>query len=161
MSRCPELLTRSCLMLGMFLSLVAHALAEDQSPTTPEAVWADFDPSKEPLEIDVTKRWGEHGSNLTEFTFTGMTHEGSKVRVYALFSIPEGKDHLPGILHIHGGGQTVDPQWLRFWNDRGYAALTFNWGGAWPNRDKFTDWGSSLRAITCTPEQWRWRLSPP
>ena len=78
---------------------------------------------------------------FTEFTFTGMTHEGSRVRVYAISGVPEGKDHLPGILHIHGGGQTVNPQWLRFWNDRGYAALTFNWGGAWPNRDKFTDWG--------------------
>jgi dienelactone hydrolase len=116
-------------------------LAAEPPATTPEALWADFDPRKEPLEIEVTKRWTEHGSNLTEFTFTGMTHEGSKVRVYAISSIPEGKVHLPGVLHIHGGGQTVNPQWLRFWNDRGYAALTFNWGGAWPNRDKFTDWG--------------------
>ncbi len=128
-------------MLGMFVGFVAQVRAGDPSPTTPEAVWADFDPRKEPLEIEVTKRWAEHGSALTEFTFTGMTHEGSKVRVYALSGVPEGKDQLPGILHIHGGGQTVNPQWLRFWNDRGYAALTFNWGGAWPNRDKFTDWG--------------------
>jgi dienelactone hydrolase len=141
MPRCPALLSRSCLLLGMLLSLVPHVLAEDQSPTTPEAVWADFDPRKEPLEIEVTKRWAEHGSALTEFTFTGMTHQGSKFRVYALSSVPEGKDQLPGILHIHGGGQTVNPQWLQFWNDRGYAALTFNWGGAWQNRDKLTDWG--------------------
>src|SRR5262249_44657917 len=42
---------------------------------------------------------------------------------------------------VHGGGQTISPQWLRFWSDRGYAALTFNWGGAWPGRDKFTNWG--------------------
>ena len=139
--RCPVLRIRSCLMLGMLFGFVAQVLAEDRSPTTPEAVWADFDPRKEPLEIEVTKRWAEHGSILTEFTFTGMTHEGSKVRVYALSGVPEGKGRLPGILHIHGGGQTVNPQWLRFWNDRGYAALTFNWGGAWPNRDKFTDWG--------------------
>jgi dienelactone hydrolase len=125
----------------MLAGLVAQVLAEDESLATPEAVWADFDPREEPLEIEVTKRWAEHGSKLTELTFTGMTHEGSKVRVYALFSIPAGKDHLPGILHVHGGGQTVSPEWLRFWNDRGYAALTFNWGGAWPNRDKFTDWG--------------------
>ena len=135
------LVTRSSVVLGMFLTFVAHALAENESPTTPEAVWAGFDPGKEPLEIDVTKRWAEHGSNLTECTFTGMTHEGSKVRVYAISGIPEGKDHLPAILHIHGGGQTVNPQWLRFWNDHGYAALTFNWGGAWPNREKFTGWG--------------------
>ena len=70
-----------------------------------------------------------------------MTHEGSKVRVYALSGVPEGKTRLPGVLHVHGGGQTVNPQWLRFWNDRGYAALTFNWGGVWPGREKFTDWG--------------------
>jgi dienelactone hydrolase len=131
----------SLLMLGMLFGFDAQVVAEDKSPANPEAVWAEFDPREEPLEIEVTKRWAEHGSNLTEFTFTGMTHEGSKVRVYAIFSIPEGNDHLPGILHIHGGGQTVNPQWLRFWNDRGYSALTFNWGGAWPNRDKFTDWG--------------------
>ena len=65
----------------------------------------------------------------------------SKVRVYAISSVPEGQKNLPGILHIHGGGQTVNPGWLRFWNERGYAALTFNWGGKWPGRDKFADWG--------------------
>jgi dienelactone hydrolase len=132
---------RCFLLLLMVIGFVAPVFGEDQSPTTPEAVWADFDPRSEPLEIEVTKRWTENGSDLTEFTFTGMTHEGSKVRVYALAGIPKGKEHVPGILHIHGGGQTVNPQWLRFWNDRGYAALTFNWGGAWPNRQKFTDWG--------------------
>ncbi len=87
------------------------------------------------------KTWTENSAIYREFTFTGMTHDGSKVRVYALSSVPEGKTKVPGILHIHGGGQTVNPQWLRFWNDRGYAALTFNWGGVWPQRDKFTDWG--------------------
>jgi dienelactone hydrolase len=134
-------ITRSSLVLAILLTLVAQVLASEEPPTTPEAVWAGFDPSEEPLDIEVTKRWTEHGSIFTEFTFTGMTHEGSKVRVNALSGVPEGKDHLPGILHIHGGGQTVNPQWLGFWNDRGYAALTFNWGGDWPNRDKFTDWG--------------------
>jgi dienelactone hydrolase len=121
------------------LSLVGTAVTH--SPTSPESVWADFDPRKEPLEIEVLKRWAEYGAVCTEFTFTGMTHEGSKVKVYAISSSPAGKTGLPGVLHIHGGGQTVGPQWLRFWNDRGYAALTFNWGGVWPGRDKYTDWG--------------------
>src|SRR4051812_7097852 len=119
MSSCANHLCRSCLMLGLLGGLVDRVFAEDRSPTTPEAVWAGFDPRKEPLEIEVIGRRKEHGSILTEFTFTGMTHEGSRVRVYALSGIPEGKDHLPGILHIHGGGQTVNPGWLRFWNDRG------------------------------------------
>ena len=80
-------------------------------------------------------------SVLTEFTFTGMTHEGSKVRVYALSSVPEGQGSLAR--HSAHPRRRADgqPEWLRFWNDRGYAALTFNWGGVWPNREKFTDWG--------------------
>ncbi len=141
MPRCRDVITRLSLVLTMLLSVVVPGLADEQAPITPQAVWAGFDPSTEPLEIEVAKRWVEHGSILTEFTFTGMTHQGSRVRVYAISGVPEGKNHLPGILHIHGGGQTVNPQWLRFWNDRGYASLTFNWGGAWPDRDKFTDWG--------------------
>ncbi len=115
--------------------------ARGQGPTTPESVWAGFDPRDEPREVEVLRRWTEHGASYREFTFTGMTHEGSRVRVYAIASVPEGRTRLPGVLHVHGGGQTVNPAWLRFWNDRGYAALTFNWGGVWPGREKFTDWG--------------------
>ena len=133
-----RVLTR-CVALSVGLGPVVSA--SEPPPTTPEAVWAGFNPRKEPLEVEVLRRWTEHGAVHTEFTFTGMTHEGSKVRVYALSSAPEGKTGLPGVLHVNGGGQTVNPKWLRFWNDRGYAALTFNWGGVWPGRDKFTDWG--------------------
>jgi dienelactone hydrolase len=132
-----------CVVLSF--ALMPVALASGPSPTTPQAVWAGFDPRLEPLEMEILKRWSQHGAVYTEFTFTGMTHEGSRVRVYAISSAPEGKLRLPGVLHIHGGGQTVSPRWLQFWNDRGYAALTFNWGGMWPGRDKFTDWGKLVQ----------------
>ncbi len=104
MKRRLILLFRSCLTLTLLAALGHTLLAGEKPPTTAEEVWEGYDPRKEPLEIDVTRRWTEHGSISTEFTFTGMTHEDSKVRVYALFSVPEGKEHLPGILHIHGGG---------------------------------------------------------
>jgi dienelactone hydrolase len=128
-----------CLILFGLGVIRAPALAD--TPTTPSAVWAGFDPRHEPLEIEILKSWSEHGAKFTEFTFTGMTHETSKVRVYAISSAPLGKTKLPAVLHIHGGGQTVSLGWLRFWNDRGYVALTFNWGGQWPGRDRYTDWG--------------------
>jgi hypothetical protein len=128
-------------MSGIQLFLSYLVLLAPGSSTTPESVWAGFDPRHEPLEIETLNRWSEHGARYTEFTFTGMTIEGSKVRVYAISSASMGKKNLPGVLHIHGGGQTVNPAWLRFWNDRGYAALTFNWGGEWRGWDKFTDWG--------------------
>src|SRR5205823_6662183 len=78
----------------------------------------------------------------TEFWFTGMTHGDTKVRVYALYAAPARGKKWPGVLHVHGGGQTVSPEWLRFWAGRGYAALTFNWGGQWPGRARYTHWGS-------------------
>ncbi len=112
------------------------------APSRPEEVWASFDPGAEPLDSEALKHWTEAGANFTEFYFTGMTNGPDKVRVYAIYSAPAGHSNLPAILHIHGGGQTVAPSWLRFWNERGYAALTFNWGGHWPNREKFTLWGS-------------------
>ena len=110
-------------------------------PTTPQEVWAGYDPTAEPLEMEVVKRWKQFDANYAEVYFTGMTHEGEKVRVYGIFAAPMGGKNLPAVLHIHGGGQTVAPTWLKFWNDRGYAAMTFNWGGKWPGRDKYTLWG--------------------
>lgn len=134
------------LVCGLVLLMFGPTVsAFEPSPTSPQEVWAGFDPRQEPLEIEVLRNWTEYGACYTEFTFTGMTDKGTRVRVYAISSIPAGKTRLPGILHIHGGGQTVQPRWLRFWNDRGYAALTFNWGGIWPGRNRFTDWGTLIQ----------------
>ncbi len=126
--------------LTAVLPLPAKTISQKLS--TPKEVWKNFDPRAEPLEIEVLRKWAEHGANYTEFYFTGMTNGAQKVRVYAIYSAPIGGKNLPGILHIHGGGQTVNPGWLKFWNERGYAALSFNWGGIWTNRPKVTLWGS-------------------
>ena len=128
------------LLVGM--SCAVAAPHSQPAPTTPSAVWAGFDPRSEPLDIQVSKQWVEDGARYTEIWFTGMTNGCERVRVYAIYGAPVGGANLPGILHIHGGGQTAYQPWLKFWNGRGYAALTFNWGGYWENRDKFTDWGS-------------------
>jgi dienelactone hydrolase len=109
---------------------------------TPEKVWADFDPRAEPLDIEVKKQWTENGGDYTEMYFTGMTEGSDKVRVYAIYAVPAGKNRVPGILHIHGGGQTASVRWARFWTERGYALLTFNWGGKWKDREKYTLWGN-------------------
>ncbi|MCE9526943.1 MAG: acetylxylan esterase [Planctomycetales bacterium] len=110
-------------------------------PQTPAEVWAGFDPRGEPLEIEVTKTSVEDGVVNRELWFTGMTEGETKVRVYAIYAAPEGNAKHPAVLHIHGGGQTVAPAWLKFWAKRGYAVLSFNHGGKRPGTEKFTDWG--------------------
>lgn len=119
------------------------ALTAAQAPfATPEAVWRDFDPRRDPLDVEIKKEWTEGGAHYREFYFTGETIDGQVVRVYAQYGAPEGGKSLPAVLHIHGGGQTVNPSWLAFWTRRGYAAMTFNWGGRWDNRAEFTRWGT-------------------
>src|SRR5687768_3589440 len=111
-----------------------------------DELWADFDPRGEPLEIEIVREWDEGGSHLREFYFTGMTYEGEKVRVYAIYGAPIGAKKVPATLHIHGGGQTAYQPWVKYWNERGYACLSFNWGGEWPGREKYTHWGKLREA---------------
>jgi len=108
---------------------------------TPQEVWAGFDPRKEPLNIEKLKEWSEDGAVYQEFYFTAEMYEGQPVRVYALYAAPAGGKQLPGVLHIHGGGQTANIRWLKFWTARGYAALSFDFAGKWDNREKYTDYG--------------------
>jgi dienelactone hydrolase len=126
-------------VLTMVLALAPAASA--QVLDTPQKVWEGFDPQTEPLEIEALKKWSEGGADYTEMYFTGMTYEGEKVRVYAIYAAPTGKKGLPGILHIHGGGQSASPRWLKFWTEKGYAALTFDFCGKWKDRKKHTLWG--------------------
>jgi dienelactone hydrolase len=48
---------------------------------------------------------------------------------------------VPGILHIHGGGQTASLAWRQYWAKRGYACVTYDFCGKWDNRTEYTDWG--------------------
>src|SRR5262245_20292512 len=101
------------LLAGASLMAVISAASAEEI-RTPEQVWAGYDPAAEPLEIEVTKTWQEENLQFREFRFTGMTQGESKVRVYAIYCAPEDGKALPAVLHIHGGGQTASPEWLRF-----------------------------------------------
>ena len=145
----------SVILLLAVLPLGSGADTEYPYCRTIQETWAGVDVESEPLDIEVLKKWTEGNANYTEMYFTGLAHQGEKVRIYAIYSAPIGGKRLPAVLHIHGGGQTVNPRWLKFWNERGYAALTFNWGGKWPNRDKYAIWGRLTQAPRRKAGPWR------
>src|SRR5262245_16855879 len=130
------------LLVSVAVLLPLLRAAEPGRPTTPQQVWAGFEPRNEPLEIEVLRTRAEDGVVFRELRFTGMTEGQSRVRVYAVYSAPQGGKNLPAVLHVHGGGQSVSPPWLRYWPGRGYACLSFDWCGRWEGREKFTDWGA-------------------
>ncbi len=122
-------------------SPVGRAAAESPELNSPAEVWRGYDPTAEPLEIESTKRWDEDGLALEKLRFTSETVEGHKVRVFTMQGAPRDAKQLPGVLHIHGGGQTASLDWVRFWTKRGYVCVTFDFCGPWADRTEVTDWG--------------------
>jgi dienelactone hydrolase len=119
----------------------ANALGQAEVFDTPEKLWRDFDPQSPDLEVESLKKWEEGGASLEKVRFTSEREEGGKVRVFAIRGAPLEGSRLPGILHIHGGGQTASLDWVRYWAKRGYVCVTFDYTGPWAGRKEYTDWG--------------------
>jgi dienelactone hydrolase len=132
----------ACLVACACALLAEGRASADEAIETVEALWAGFDPRRDPLEIEVVKAWDEGDVHLEMVYFTGETFEGEKTRVFAYVGRPKavvGK--VPGVLHIHGGGQTAVLDWPRFWAKRGYACVSFDFCGAGAGREHYTRWG--------------------
>lgn len=134
-------------------------LEADDPPAAPrpseiatiDELWADFDPSRDPLEVEVFRTDLEDGGKIRIewIYFTGQTVEGEKTRVFAYRGAPVEGERLPGVLHIHGGGQTANIEWPRYWARRGFACVSFDFCGDTNlpqlgpeyRREHFTRWG--------------------
>lgn len=127
--------------------VLAEASADDE--TTPirntKELWAGFDPTAEPLESEIAKSWDEGSLHIDQLYFTGETWLGTKVRVFAYRGAPAEGEKLPGILHIHGGGQTASLAWVRYWAKRGYACVSHDFCGTTTGRapEHVTQWATA------------------
>jgi len=139
------------------LPLIAPAdvLSVIPAPQSVTELWADFDPRKDPLEVEVIREWREDGGVFRQVRFLVGTFRGQPARMAAIYGFPEGaKQKLPAVLHIHGGGQRAFLHEVKFLVARGYAALSVNWGGSGTGQPPFnspdgaqpgdpnTDWGA-------------------
>lgn len=57
--------------------------------------------------------------------FEGLAWRGHPTKVFAWLGIPKTKtDKLPGVVLVHGGGGTAFAEWVKRWNDHGFAAIS-------------------------------------
>ncbi|MFO0947742.1 MAG: hypothetical protein U1D30_17770 [Planctomycetota bacterium] len=136
--------SRILLMMGAILAAgafpsVAHA--DEIAITSPEDLWRDFDPEALPLELEKTERLPVSEHRIDKIRFTGEIVDDVKVRVFGYLGVPDAGKKVPGILHIHGGGQTASVEWVKFWNERGYACVSIDFCGPWAERTEYTAWG--------------------
>lgn len=150
-----NLMKPTILLLTITLSPLM-ALRAAEPPQSVTELWADFDPRKDPIEVEVIREWKENGGVFRHVRYLIGTFKGKPARMAAIYGFPEGaKEKLPAVIGIHGGGQRALLSEVKFFVSRGYAALSVNWGasgtgtgkelhtvqGALPDEPN-TDWGA-------------------
>lgn len=119
---------------------------------TPEDLWRGIDVERLPLDVQIIRTWEEDGCTYEEVTFVSEIVQGTKIRVLAFYGAPKDAKNLPGILHIHGGGQTASLAWVKYWTSRGYGSVTFDFCGKWENRTEYTDWGPLVKSCNMSSD---------
>ena len=120
-------LVASNLLRGAGASL--PPLIDGKVPQTFEALWAGYDPRKEPLETEVFKEWEEDGVVLRIIRYQVGVFNGHKTMMAAVYGFPKGGSKLPGLVQIHGGGQFADYKAPLTNAKRGYATISLAWAG--------------------------------
>ena len=69
----------------LVLMMSASVVAAGKVPTTIPQIAADFDPSADPLDIQVVREWEEDGLVLRYVTFHVGTFKGRSARMAAFY----------------------------------------------------------------------------
>lgn len=105
--------------------------AGKEVPRNVKELWADFD-ADAPLDVQVVRKWDDGGAHLALLRYSVGTFKAArkthKPRMAAYYGRPKGKKALPGIVHLHGGGQRANLEVVKYWVSLGYAAISINWG---------------------------------
>tara|TARA_Y100000588_G_scaffold115904_1_gene126914 strand:+ start:136 stop:594 length:459 start_codon:yes stop_codon:yes gene_type:complete len=116
-------------VLVLLLVVPVIGWADESVPGSVAEIAADFDPTAEPLDTRVIRDWEEDGLRLRYVTFHVGTFKNRKARLAGFFAVPKSGRNLPGLLHLHGGGQRAFLHEVKYYARRGYACLSINWGG--------------------------------
>lgn len=69
------------------------------------------------------------------FITSPVEYQGKLTKIAGYIGFPEGasaQNKVPGIVLVHGGGGTAVPDWVTYWNDLGYAAISIDTEGGEP-----------------------------
>ena len=104
-------------------------LTKGYVPQTCEELWIGFDPTKEPLDIEILHKWEEDNVICKIVRFRIGVFKGKKSMMAAIYGYPKGASKLPGLVQIHGGGQYADYRAVLTNAKRGYATISLAWAG--------------------------------
>ena len=137
---------RIAALFATLVPFLACAADKPKAPVTVQELRAGFDPRKEPLDTTVVREWEKGDIFYRHVTFHIANFKDKPARMAGFFGFPKGARKLPGLLHLHGGGQRAFLHEIEFYAKRGYACLSINWGSREMENaqegDPNTDWGA-------------------
>lgn len=121
------------------------AMEEGRVAETIDEIWRGFDPRREPLEVRLLKEWRQDDVVCRIVQYRVGVFKGVKSWVGGLYAFPRNAAKLPGLIQVHGGGQSANLNAALTNARRGYACLSLNWGGNQLNDGDYRKlWDSSL-----------------
>ncbi|MBQ4086697.1 MAG: acetylxylan esterase [Clostridia bacterium] len=66
---------------------------------------------------------------------------GQQSKVFAYIGVPKGateENPVPAVVCVHGGNGIAFPEWVKLWNDKGYAAIAMTLTGDGPEASPLT-----------------------
>ncbi len=108
---------------------------------------------------------------IDSIIYDGDTYHGRKTKHFAYIGLPEGASSdnpVPAVVCVHGGGGSAYDEWVKKWNEKGYAAIAMNLNGRIPTPE-ITDGNNQLRHMwaggtqdsygTVSPDDATWMYS--
>lgn len=91
-------------------------------------------------------------AHIEAIAYEGASYNGKKTKVFAYIGFPEivEKKPVPAMVLVHGGNGHAFAEWVKMWNDRGYAAIAMDNTGFFPSKEGIDSAGSG------TDPQTRW-----
>ena len=98
-------------------------LVDGIAPKNFDELWAGYDPRKEPLDVEVLHEWEKDGVVMRVVRFRVGIFKGKKSMLAGIYGFPKDAKTLPGLVQIHGGGQSASENAVFTNAKRGYATL--------------------------------------
>ncbi|MFT5128568.1 MAG: dienelactone hydrolase, partial [Rhodothermales bacterium] len=121
-------------MIRFFLLALFSLAAFADSPAM--AFWTAYDPHQEPLDAEIVQEWADETANyqLVRFRLGALSGSNKSAApvIAAYFGYPKAASaatKVPGVVHIHGGGQRAHKGRVGDWAKLGFACISINWGG--------------------------------
>ena len=136
---------KHALWIGLVIIVAAATAGRSAEPEAVKRVLAwDIKALETMPAIHETKECPAEG--MRAFFYEGLTYKGKPTHVFAYYSAPKGEapeGGWPGVVCTHGGGGTAYPEWVKIWNDHGYAAISMDLEGHLPDQRPHKNAGPS------------------